>query len=292
MSENTSNHYNLPEDFECPISAPETTCGAYTDELLKGEGEIHCGVCNVFLFTNLHLDEDEVVEIEADSDDEESDYVDDVTVSESEIDIDSTPEEERASRAMKGLDVIKNRLRADESIVLQNLGDFIQEYRFKIQMTYILVQESKKFFTGNLPPMPERMFIVTVAYCKYIDPYEIPDEAYEALTFNKNKIEKIATRFFEEYAGKEQPRIITWMKTYGRSFKYTPDVIKMAVDLWDAADPVYVVAEDQVRAVVWLELTKHKLDKTKINMAALARATGFDSRVISRVVKKYKVYFE
>ena len=159
-------------------------------------------------------------------------------------------------------------------------------------MTYILVQESKKFFTGNLPPMPERMFIVTVAYCKYIDPYEIPDEAYEALTFNKNKIEKIATRFFEEYAGKEQPRIITWMKTYGRSFKYTPDVIKMAVDLWDAADPVYVVAEDQVRAVVWLELTKHKLDKTKINMAALARATGFDSRVISRVVKKYKVYFE
>ena len=44
----------------------------------------------------------------------------------------------------------------------------------------------------------------------------------------------------------------------------------MAVELWDAADPIYVVAEDQVRAVVWLELTKHKMEKTKINMAALA----------------------
>ena len=193
---------------------------------------------------------------------------------------------------MEGLDVIKNRLRLEDSPVIKNFGEFIQTNRFDIQITYMVVQESKKFFPGNLPPMPERMMIVTVAYCKYINQYDIPEEVYELLSYNRAKIEGIATRFFEEYAGKEQPRIITWMKTYGRSFKYSPEIIKMAVELWDAADPIYVVAEDQVRAVVWLELTKHKMEKTKINMAALARATGFDSRVISRVVKKYKVYFE
>lgn len=290
MSENTSNHYKLPEDFECPISLPEAVCGAYTNQFLEGEGEINCQVCNVFLFNNLHLEEEEVVEVGEESDDEETDYIDDVTVSESEIDIDSTPEEERAGRAMKGLDVIKNRLRVETEDPLQNFGDFVHTHRFKIQFTYLVVQEAKKFFTGL--PMPERMFVVTVVYCKFIEPYEIPERAYEVLNYDKNKINKIATRFFEEYAGKEQPRIITWMKTYGRSFKYSPEVIKMAVELWDAADPIYVVAEDQVRAVVWLELTKHKINNTKINMAALARATGFDSRVISRVVKKYKVYFE
>jgi uncharacterized protein (UPF0335 family) len=66
----------------------------------------------------------------------------------------------------------------------------------------------------------------------------------------------------------------------------------MAVELWDSADPLYVSAEDQVRAVVWLELTKSKLEGTKINRAALSRSTGFDARVISRVVKTYKVYFD
>jgi uncharacterized protein (UPF0335 family) len=177
----------------------------------------------------------------------------------------------------------------EKSPVIKNFGDFILANRFDIQITYLVVQESKKFFTTGIA-MPERMMIVTVAYCKYINQYDIPEEVFELLSYNKVKIEGIATRFFEEYAGKEQPRIITWMKTYGRPFKYSPEVIKMAIELWDAADPIYVVAEDQVRAVVWLELTKHKMEKTKINMAALARATGFDSRVISRVVKKYKVY--
>jgi len=291
VSENTSNQHNLPEDFECPLDLPDPSCGAKQGQWITGETDISCETCNVFLFNNLHIGEEEIVDTDADADDMEDDYVDDVTVGEAEIDINTTPEEARAKRAMEGLDVIKNRLRLEDSPVIKNFGEFIQTNRFDIQITYLVVQESKKFFTTGIA-MPERMMIVTVAYCKFINQYDIPEEVYKLLSYNKAKIEGIATRFFEEYAGKEQPRIITWMKTYGRSFKYSPEVINMAIELWDAADPIYVVAEDQVRAVVWLELTKHKMEKTKINMAALARATGFDSRVISRVVKKYKVYFE
>ena len=291
MSKNTSNQHNLPDGFECALDLSDSSCGAKQGDWITGEADISCETCNVFLFNNLHIGEEEITDTEADADDMEDDYVDDVTVAEAELYINTTPEEARAKRAMLGLDVIKNRLRLEELPAIKNFGEFIQTNRFDIQITYLVVQESKKFFSTGIA-MPERMMIVTVAYCKFINQYTIPDEVYEILSYNKAKIEGIATRFFEEYAGKEQPRIITWMKTYGRSFKYTPEVVKMAVELWDAADPIYVVAEDQVRAVVWLELTKHKMEKTKINMAALARATGFDSRVISRVAKKYKVYFE
>lgn len=276
------------------MDMPDKDCGAKQSKWIQGETAFSCEVCNVVLFPNFHIGEEEDASLSEDSesDDTEEEYIDDVTVSQSEIQIDSTPEEQRATRAMKGIDVVKDRLKNENSSTLQDFGQYIHENRFAIQFTYLVVQENKQFYKTTSLSMPFRMFVTIVAYAKYINQYQIPPEAYELLDHDSVRINKIADQFYEEYTGKDQPRIITWIRTYGRSFKYSDKIIAMAIELWDSADPLYVSAEDQVRAVVWLELTKSKLEGTRINRAALSRSTGFDSRVISRVVKTYKVYFD
>ena len=276
------------------MDLPDKDCGAKQEKWIEGETAFSCEVCNSVLFPNFHIGEDEDMSLaeDSESDDTEEEYIDDVTVSQSEIIIEATPEEQRATRAMKGIDVVKDRLRNQQSSTLQDFGQYIHENRFAIQFTYIVVQESKQFYKTTAISMPFRMFVTVVTYAKYINQYDIPQEAYEVFDYDSVRINKMADRFYEEYTGKDQPRIITWIRTYGRSFKYSEKVVAMAIELWDSADPLYVAAEDQVRAVVWLELTKNKLEGTKINRAALSRSTGFDSRVISRVVKTYKVYFD
>jgi hypothetical protein len=276
------------------MDLPDKSCGAKQGKWIEGETAFSCEICNSVLFPNYHIGEEEDMSLaeDSESDDTEDEYIDDVTVSQSEIILEQTPEEQRATRAMKGIDVIKDRLRNQNSITLQDFGQYIHDNRFSIQFTYIVVQENKQFYKTTSVSMPFRMFVTTVAYAKYINQYDVPLEAYEVFDHDSVRINKIADRFYEEYTGKDQPRIVTWILTYGRSFKYSEKVIAMAVELWDSADPLYVSAEDQVRAVVWLELTKSKLEGTKINRAALSRSTGFDARVISRVVKTYKVYFD
>lgn len=276
------------------MDLPDKDCGAKQGKWVEGETAYSCEVCNSILFPNFHIGEEEDSSLaeDSESDDTEEEFIDDVTVSQSEIIIEATPEEQRATRAMEGIDVVKDRLRNENSITLQDFAQYIHENRFSIQFTYIVVQENKQFYKTTAISMPFRMFVTAVAYAKYINRYDIPPEAYEVFDYDSVRINKMADRFYEEYTGKNQPRIITWIRTYGRSFKYSDKVIAMAVELWDSADPLYVAAEDQVRAVVWLELTKNKLEGKKINRTALARSTGFDARVISRVVKTYKVYFD
>lgn len=276
------------------MDLPDKDCGAKQGKWVEGETAYSCEVCNSILFPNFHIGEEEDSSLaeDSESDDTEEEFIDDVTVSQSEIIIEATPEEQRATRAMEGIDVVKDRLRNENSITLQDFAQYIHENRFSIQFTYIVVQENKQFYKTTAISMPFRMFVTAVAYAKYINRYDIPPEAYEVFDYDSVRINKMADRFYEEYTGKNQPRIITWIRIYGRSFKYSDKVIAMAVELWDSADPLYVAAEDQVRAVVWLELTKNKLEGKKINRTALARSTGFDARVISRVVKTYKVYFD
>ena len=166
---------------------------------------------------------------------------------------------------MEGLDVM-NRLRLENLRSSKTSETSYRANRFDIQITYLVVQESRNFSPRNR--YARRMMIVTVAYCKYINQYDIPEEVYELLSYNKVKIEGIAQDSLKNMLAKSN-QIITWMKTYGRSFKYSPKSSRWLSN-YGTADPIYVVAEDQVRAVVWLELTKHKMEKTKINMAALA----------------------
>ena len=121
-----------PKTSECPMDLP-AKLRAKQSQWITGETDISCEVCNVFLFNNLHIGEEEIIDTDADANDMEDDYVDDVTVTEAEIDINTTPYEGRAKRAMEGLDVIKNRLRLEDSLVIKNFRGIVhypfQTYR-------------------------------------------------------------------------------------------------------------------------------------------------------------------
>ena len=81
------------------MDLPDPSCGAKQGQWITGETDISCEVCNVFLFNNLHIGEEEIIDTDADADDMEDDYVDDVTVAEAEIDINTTPEEGKSEKS-------------------------------------------------------------------------------------------------------------------------------------------------------------------------------------------------
>ena len=83
-----------------PYGFTRPSCGAKQGQWIT-ETDISCEVCNVFLFNNLHIGEEEIIDTDADADDMEDDYVDDVTVAEAEIDINTTPEEARRKEQWK-----------------------------------------------------------------------------------------------------------------------------------------------------------------------------------------------
>lgn len=290
---NTSSSRKLTEDFECSLGLADKDCSAHKKEWSQTDTHVTCWKCGLNLFPL--NDSDETIEVlpdDADSDDDESDYKDEVTVAQAEVQTTRTPEESRSIRAMEGLDEIKNKCRISPIKEVQNFGSWVQSNRFELQTFYNILQGNKRFFPGTAVPMERRMFIVCNAYARYIDDLNIPQSVYDVFSFDSSRIDKQADRAFEEYTGRDQPRIILWIQIYARKMGYGPDVVSMALEMWDAADPVYVAAQDQVRAVVWLELTKKKMTGERFTFSGLSKKTGFDSRVISRVVKAYSPYFD
>lgn len=288
---NTSGQRKLPEDFECGFDLPDSECSAVQKEWSQTDTHVTCWKCGVNLFPLSERDVDgETFTDDADADDDESDYVDEVTVSEAEMDNNFTPEEQRSLRAFRAIDEIKAKCRISSTQSVKQFGEFVHGNRFDIHGMYIILQENKNFFRSSA--LIRRLFIISVTHARYTEDYEPTLAVYEHFSYDKTRIDKMADRAFEEYTGREQPRVLMWMNLYGRKFGFAPEVVTMAIEMWDAADPVYVAAEDQVRAVVWLALTKKKMDKEKFTYSSLSKLTGFDSRVISRVSKVYAPYFE
>ena len=287
---NSSSKRELPDDFECSLDLPDAECSAVQKQWSQNDTHVTCWKCGLNLFELSEREDGAEFSDDADTDDDESDFVDEVTVAQADVDVIRTPEEAVAIRGMEGLDTIKASCRISPIESVQKFGEWVHRNRFEIQGMYVVLQLNKNFFRSS--SMERRMFVIAISHARFIDQYEVPIEVYEHFDFDAVKINKMSERAFEEYTGKEQPRVLMWMQLYGRNMDFADDVIKMAIDMWDSADPVYVAAEDQVRALVWLALTEAKMAGKKIVYSALSKRSGFDSRVISRVAKVYAPYFE
>lgn len=284
----------LSKEFECHIDLPNDTCGAHQELWYDTEHGIFCSTCQVKLFANIGEDFEETMQAGEDSedDDEDGNYVDEVSVSATEFEVKTqTPEQRLEISIMTALDEIKNKLRKS-SEELQLLGQWVHENRFNLRQLYVILQTQHNFFPGRKVTLQKRAVILIDTYATFISQYEVPDSFYEIMTLDRKKISEDSERMYKEYTGKNESLVLFYIETYARQMEYEPQITDLAKDLWTSAEPIYVNAKENVRALVWLYLTHNKVTGKKVNRAAISRLTGIDSRTLKRVQDRYQSYFE
>jgi len=284
----------LSEDFECHIDLPDESCGAHQESWYDSDQGISCATCQVKLFANIGEDFEETMQAGEDSEDEteDDDYVDDVSVSETEFEVKTlTPEQRLEISIMTALDEIKNKLRKS-SEELQLLGQWVHENRFNLRQLYVIIQTNHNFFPGRRTTLQKRAVILIDSYSTFMAPYEVPDSFYKVLNLDRKKIAEESERLYKEYTGKNESLILFYIENYARQMNYESQVTDLAKDLWTSAEPIYVNVKENIRALVWLYLTHNKVTGEKVNRAAISRLTGIDSRTLKRVQDKYQSYFE
>ena len=289
---NTSEQFELPTNFECPADIPDSSCGAKNDKTAETESNVVCLVCDAVLgglFEKTEQDGMQFAQGE-ESDDDEGDFKDEVTVAEGDVTFSQTPEQEAEKFAMTGLDNIKNPAIASKDPDIRAFGEWVQERRFQLRDIYVVLRFRDFFSTGITKE--RRMMIIVVMFATYREPFNIKKKVFDSLNMPEQGIRRLADRAYEDYTGDTQSRMLMHIRSYGKRLGIGEEVITAAVEYWDSADPVYVPVDEQVRAVVWVMLMNQKLTGKKFNKAETARNTPFDSRTLSKVAKKYEVYFE
>lgn len=289
---NTSEQFELPTDFECPADIADSSCGARNNNITETGSNVVCLVCDAVLGGLFEKTEEDGMQFaEGDeSDDDDGDFQDEVTVAEGEVTVTSTPEQQAEKYAMEGLDIIKDPARISKDAEVKAFGEWVHERRFQIRDIYVVLRFRDFFSTGITKP--KRMMIITVMYATYKEPFNIEKKVFDFLNMPEQGIRRMADRAYEDYTGDTQSRMLMHIRSYGKRLGIGQEVITAAVEYWDSADPVYVPVDEQVRAVVWLMLMNQKLTGKKFNKAETARNTPFDARTLSKVAKKYEVYFE
>jgi len=288
----TSIPFETPTDFECPADISDSKCGAKNGKVSETNANVVCDVCDSVLgglFEQTEQDGMSFAEGE-ESDDDEGDFKDEVTVAEGDVTFTATVEQSAEKYAMDGLDMIKNQSRISKDPEISAFGEWVQERRFQLRDVYVVLRFRDFFSTGITKP--RRLMIVTVMYATYREPFNIPKKVFDFLNMPEQGIRRMADRAYEDYTGDTQSRILMHIRSYGRRLEVPENVVTAAVEFWESADPVYVAADEQVKAVVWVMLMNQKLTGNKFNKAKTARNTPFDARTLSKVAKKYEVYFE
>ena len=288
----TSEQFELPTDFECPADIADASCGARNNNITETESNVVCLVCDAVLgglFEQTQQDGMQFAEGD-ESDDDEGDFQDEVTVAEGDVTFTASAEQRAETYAMDGLDIIKNAARVSKDAEISAFGEWVQERRFQLRDVYVVLHSRDFFSTGITKP--RRMMIITVMYATYKEPFNIEKKVFDFLNMPEQGIRRMADRAYEDYTGDTQSRMLMHIRSYGMRLGIGQEVITAAVEYWDSADPVYVPVDEQVRAVVWLMLMNQKLTGKKFNKAETARNTPFDARTLSKVAKKYEVYFE
>ena len=289
---NTSEQFELPYDFECPADFSDSSCGARNNKIAETDSDVVCTVCDALLGGLFEKTEQDGMQFaEGDeSDDDEGDFQDEVTVAEGDVEFSATPEQKAEKYAMEGLDIIKNPARVSKDAEIREFGEWVHERRFQLRDVYVVLRMRDFFSTGITKP--RRMMIVTVMYATYSEPFNIKKKVFDFLNMAEQGTRRMADRAYEDYTGDTQSRILMHIRSYGKRLGVVKEVITAAVEYWDSADPIYVAVDEQVRAVVWLMLMNQKITGEKFNKADTARKTPFDARTLAKVAKKYEVYFE
>ena len=91
---NTSEQFELPTDFECPADIADSSCGAKNNNITETDSSLVCLVCDAVLGGLFEQTEQDGMQFaEGDeSDDDEGDFQDEVTVAEGDVTFTSTPE--------------------------------------------------------------------------------------------------------------------------------------------------------------------------------------------------------
>jgi len=285
-----SSSYVVPDDFECIVDLPDNKCAAKKGKFISSDTHLTCEFCGGQVVAIINEPEESMQVGEEESDDDDGDYVDEVTVSESEMLAGRTPEESAAALAFTAIDNIKNICRTSPDTDIQQFGEWVDSNKFQIRDIYMILFAKDFFSLGQ--SKERRVMGIIVAYATYIDKFEILGKVYDFLNFNETMSRKDADRVYEEYTGDTESRVLMWIRIYGDQLKVEKEIIRTAIEMWETAEPVYVATDEQIRAVVWLMLTRSKITGKKFNRAALSRATGFDSRTIAKVQNKFEPYFE
>jgi hypothetical protein len=197
----TSPAFEPPSDFECPADIADATCGALNNNVTETEASVVCLVCDSVLGGLFEQTEEDGMQFaEGDeSDDDEGDFQDEVTVAEGDVEFSSTPEQLAEKTAMDGLDIIKNQAMVSEDDEIREFGQWVQERRFQLRDIYVVLRFRDFFSTGITKP--RRMMIITVMYATYREPFNIVKKVFDFLNMPEQGIRRMADRAYEDYTG-------------------------------------------------------------------------------------------